>query len=325
MQHPGPIAIAASQPRINRAMTPLEWVYLIALSLLWGGSFFLVELGLRDLPPFSIVFARLAFGTLGLLVIMFCIGERLSRRRDVWLSYFCLGFFNNAVPFCLLVWGQTGLTSSAAAILNATTPFFTLMIAHLFTADEKMTSARLLGIGMGVCGVAVMLLPDFGSGAKFHLLASFACLGAALSYGCAGVYARRVLASGNPLIPAAVGQVLAATILLLPVMLLVDRPWNLPAPPLQTWGILAAMGLLSTSIAYVLYFRVLSTAGATNLSLVTLLIPVSATLLGVGILKEHLLLHQLAGMALIGLGLITIDGRLWRRLGIFTNEKDRKP
>ena len=309
---------------LNPSMTPLEWACLLLLSVAWGGSFFFVAVALRDLPPFTIVFARLLFGALGLLAVLACTGTRLPLNRRILLGCLCLGLLNNAVPFSLLTWGQVQLASGVAAVLNATTPLFTLVIAHAFTADEKITPGRLLGIGLGILGVAAMLAPDFGSGAGFRLLASVACLGAAFSYGCAVVYARRLLASGVPLLGAAAGQVLAAALLLLPVMLLADRPWSLPVPQAGSWAALVAIGLLSTTLAYLLYFRILSTAGATNLSLVTLLVPASAVLLGAGILGERLQPHQLAGMALIGLGLLAIDGRLWRRLAGFAG-RGRRP
>ena len=299
---------------IHLAMTPLEWGYLLLLSMLWGGSFFFVEIALRDLPTFTIVFARLSLGALGLFCMMRYMGYSLPRERHVWGACLCLGLLNNAIPFGLLVWGQTSLASGVAAILNATTPFFTAMIAHFLTSDEKITPQKLLGIGIGISGVAVMVGAGFGNESDFYLLACFACLGAAFSYGCAGVFARRFLASGIPPMTAATGQVFASSLLLLPLMLFIDQPWNLPIPSASSWAALLAIGFLSTSLAYVLYFRILSTAGATNLSLVTLLVPASAILLGVSILGEHLLPKHIAGMTLIALGLVTIDGRLWRRL-----------
>ena len=302
---------------IHLAMTPLEWAFLILLSLLWGGSFFFVEIALRELSPFTIVFVRLSFGALGLFGVMAYLGLSFPRNLRVWVSFFCLGLFNNAVPFGLLVWGQVHLASGVAAIFNATTPLFTLVIAHFFTADEKITPMRLLGICIGVCGVATLIGAKFEDSSGFVLLASCACLGAACSYGVAGVFARRFLASGIAPMTAATGQVFAASILLLPLALIFDQPWNLPLPNLAIPASLVAIGLLSTSLAYVLYFRILTTAGATNLSLVTLLVPASAIVLGVGILDEQLLPKHIVGMALIALGLITIDGRVWRKIKEF--------
>lgn len=308
--------------RINRSMTSLEWTYLLILSVLWGASFFFIEATLRDLPIFTIVFARLFLGALGLLAVMFFAGCTLPRNSHIWTACFIIGFFNNALPFGMLVWGQVHVDSSIAALLVATTPLFTVVGAHFLTVDERIALPRLLGILIGLLGVAVMIGVDFRDGWNISLLASFACLGTALSYGIANIYARRFLATGIPLLSAAAGQVLAASILLLPLALFIDRPWILPMPRASSWAALIAMGLFSTSLAYVLYFRVLATAGATNLSLVSLLVPISAVLLGVGILEEQLLPHQLAGMTLIGLGLIATDGKVWRRLAGDGNTKD---
>lgn len=304
------------QEPLHTSMTPLEWGFLLLLSLVWGGSFFFTEVALRDLPPFTIVFARLFFGAIGLLGVLAFMGIRMPWGWRLCLSFLVLGFFTNTLPFSLITWGQVALSSSVASILNATTPLFTLVIAHFFTDDEKISPMRLAGIVMGIVGVVVMLSPDVGGSGNVRLAASLSCLGAACCYGVGLVYGRRFLASGIPLVGVAAGQVSAAAVLLLPVALLVDRPWMLSSPSVAGWGALLSIGLLSTSLAYVLYYRILATAGASNVSLVTLLVPASAVLLGIGILAERLLAHQVAGMALIGLGLVTIDGRLWRRLRV---------
>lgn len=302
---------------IHLAMTPLEWAFLILLSLLWGGSFFFVEIALRELSPFTIVFARLSLGALGLLGVMAYLGISFPRSPRVWASFFCLGLFNNALPFGLLVWGQVHLASGVAAIFNATTPLFTLVIAHFFTTDEKITPTRLLGIVIGIGGAATIIGVNFDSNSNFVLLASCACLGAAFSYGIAGVFTRRFLQSGIKPVAAATGQCFSSSMILLPLALVFDQPWNLSLPNPATIASLVAIGLFSTSLAYLLYFRIVQTAGATNLSLVTLLVPASAIVLGVGILGEQLLPKHIIGMTLIAIGLITIDGRLWRKIGGF--------
>ena len=299
---------------INLSMTPLEWTYLFILSVVWGGSFFFIELALRDLPVFTIGFIRLFFATLGLFAIMVFMRLSFPRSLRGWITCFALGFFNNALPFSLLIWGQVHITSGIAAILVATTPLFTLIGAHFFTADEKMTPARFLGVALGILGVALMLAPSFGGGIRVHLFASLACLGTALCYGISTVFARRFVIADNPPVSAATGQVLTAAILLLPLVLLVEQPWNLPMPQASSWAALITMGLVSTALAYILYFRILLTAGATNLSLVSLLVPASAVLIGIFALKEQLLLNHIAGMVLILLGLTTLDAKLRRRL-----------
>jgi drug/metabolite transporter (DMT)-like permease len=301
-----------SQPVINRSMTPLEWTMLVALSILWGGSFFFTGIAVKELPPFTIVLLRVGVAAVILNLVVRIMGLSMPRDGRIWAAFFGMGFLNNAVPFTLFVFGQTHIASGLASILNATTPLFTVVVAHLFTSDEKMTGNRLAGVLIGLFGVAVMIgrqaLEDLGA----DTLAQLACLGAALSYGFAGVYGRRFKRLGIAPMLTATGQVTASTVMLLPIALIADHPWALPAP---SWPVLAAMlgiAALSTALAYVLYFRILATAGATNLLLVTFLIPVSAIILGTLVLREPLVGTQLVGMALIGLGLAAIDGRLPR-------------
>jgi drug/metabolite transporter (DMT)-like permease len=284
-----------------------DYVLLAALSIAWGASFFFGKLALQELPPLTIALGRFGFAALALAVAVRVAGLAVPRR---WPEFFAMGVLNNAVPFCLLIWAQTRLPSGTAAILNAATPLFTVVVAHCFTADESLTRARLLGTVVGLAGVAVMMGPDAMAGFARDLIAQLACVGAAASYAFAGVYGRR-FAGVRPL-AAATGQLAAASALLLPVAALGEAPWRLAMPSLRTWGALLGIALLSTAAGYVLYFRILATSGATNVLLVTLLIPVTATALGVGVLGEHLESRQMLGMALIGTGLLTVDGRLGR-------------
>ncbi len=302
-------------------MRPREWALLITLSLLWGGSFFFAEVALEALPPLSVVFARVAIGALALLVLVRAAGLRLPREPRLWRAFFVMGALNNLIPFSLIVWGQTAITGGLAAILNATTPLFTVVLAHLLTRDERTTPAKLAGVAIGFLGVAVMIGPHALGGPGIALLAQLAVLGAALSYAFAGIYGRRF--RETPPLITATGQVTAATVMLCPLALMVDQPWTLALPgPASSWaipweilGALLGLGLLSTAAAYVIYFRILASAGATNLLLVTFLIPVSAILLGALVLSEQLTAAQLAGMGLIALGLAAIDGRVLRRFG----------
>ena len=309
----------------TKAKGPLEWVLLIVLSVLWGGSFFFTEVALVELPPFTVVFGRVGFAAMALLMLMRAFGHRIPLDWRLLRAFLVMGVLNNLIPFGLIVWGQTLMASGLAAILNATTPLFSVVLAHFLTHDEKLTVPRLLGVLFGLGGVAVMVGGDALSGLGFDVVARLAVLGAALSYAVAGIYGRRF--KDTPPLVTAAGQVTATTVLLLPIMLAVDRPWNLATPSPTTWGAIAALALLSTAAAYMIYFRILAAAGATNLLLVTLLIPVSAILLGVTILGERLEPQQFAGMALIGVGLAAIDGRplaalcrrggrLGRRIGV---------
>jgi drug/metabolite transporter (DMT)-like permease len=241
-------------------------------------------------------------------------GLRLPREPRVWRAFLVTGAINSALPFFLLIWAQQTIPTGLAAILNATTPLMTVIVAHVFTADEKITANRLAGVLIGVAGVAVMVGPEALGGLSADLLAYLAALGATVSYACAGVYGRVFRRLAVAPIITATGQLLMATLIAVPVALVVDRPWQLPMPGVVTWLAVLAFAALSTALAFIIYFRLLATAGATNLVLVTLLIPVSAVLLGVLVLGEHLDLRELAGMALIGLGLAATDGRLWGAL-----------
>jgi drug/metabolite transporter (DMT)-like permease len=295
---------------INRAMGPAEWAMLLILSVLWGGSFFFTGVAVRELPPFTLVALRVGLAALILLAAMRLTGAALPKDRGIWAAFFSMGLLNNLVPFSLIVWGQTHIASGLASIFNATTPLATVLVAHALTADEKLTLNRLAGVVVGLGGVVVMVGPDALGGLGANVLAQLACLAAAVSYALAGVYGRRFRRMGVTPMSTAAGQVTASTLMLLPLALLVDQPWELPMPSASTWGAVLGIAALSTALAYFLYFRILATAGATNLLLVTLLIPVSAVLLGTGLLGERLEPRHYLGMVLIGVALAAIDGRL---------------
>jgi drug/metabolite transporter (DMT)-like permease len=300
--------------QINRPMSALEWVLVLSLSVLWGGSFFFNGIAVKELPTLTVVVARVALSAAILLVVLRFLGSGLPRDRRVWLAFFGMGLLNNVLPFSLIVWGQTHLASGVASILNATTPLFAVIVAHLLTHDEKMTGARLVGVVVGLTGVGYMIggaaLASLGSG----ILAQIACLAAALSYAFAGVFGRRFKSMGATPMQTAAGQVTASSLMLAPVVMLVDRPWMLPVPGMAAVLALVGVAALSTALAYVIYFRILATAGATNLLLVTFLIPVSAILLGVLVLGETMQFKHFVGMGLISVGLAAIDGRPWQSL-----------
>jgi len=302
------------QTSVVPVMTARDWGLLLALSVLWGGSFFFVGLAVRDLPPLTIVACRVGIAVLVLLPVLHLAGLRLPRDRAAWLAFLGMGILNNAIPFSLIVWAQGAIPSGLAAILNATTPISTALVAHAFTGDEKLSANRIAGVLLGLAGVVVLLGPELlVSGLAGNMAAQGAVLLATLSYACAGVFGRCFRRMGVPPLATATGQLIASSSLLLPLALIVDRPWLLPLPPLPVLGALAALALLSTALAYVLFFRVMAAAGS-NVNLVTLLVPVSAILLGVLVLGESLAPRHLAGMAVIALGLVAVDGRLWRRL-----------
>lgn len=290
-------------------MTRNDWSLLLLLSLLWGGSFFFVEVALTGLPVLTIVWCRVALGALILGTVLTATGTALPRGAGVWRALLVMGFLNNVVPFTLFVLAQGRISGSLAAILNATTPLFTVVIAHLATRDEQAGRAKVAGLAAGFAGVVVMMA---GEGVPGEAGAMALCLAAALSYALAGVWGRRFRPMGVTPRQAAFGQLLASGTILLPVWLVMDRPWTLPVPGLPV--VLAVLGVaaLSTALAYAIYFRLLASAGATNLLLVTFLIPVSATALGVAFLGEAPAPRHLAGFLLIIAGLVAIDGRAFR-------------
>jgi drug/metabolite transporter (DMT)-like permease len=292
---------------IKRRMGRAEWLLLVALSVLWGGSFFFAEVALAELPPFTVVLARVSLAAVALVAMVLASRQPVPRSLRLWGALVTMGALNNLIPFSLIVWGQTAIASGLAAILNATTPLFTVVLAHLLTRDERMSPGRLCGVVLGFAGVALMIGPAALRSLDVAVTAQLACLAAALSYALAGIFGRRF--QGVPPLITAAGQIVASTLLILPLAVLVDRPWTLAPPGPEVWGALIGLALLSTALAYVIYFRILAVAGATNLLLVTFLIPVSALVLGIGILDERLAPGHLAGMALIALGLAAIHGR----------------
>ncbi|MCB2052944.1 MAG: DMT family transporter [Geminicoccaceae bacterium] len=293
-------------------MTGLEWALLLTLSVLWGGSFFFVGIAVGELPPLTIVALRVSLAAITLFLVLRLAGRSMPREPRLWLAFGAMGLLNNAVPFTLIVWGQTHIASGVAAILNATTPLFTVVVAHALTTDEKLTAGRIAGVVLGLTGVAVMIGGAALGTLGVQVTAQFAVLAGALSYALAGVYGRRFKKMGAPPLVTATGQVTASSLMLVPIALMVDRPWDLPMPSATAITAILALAVFSTALAYILYFRILATAGATNLLLVTFLIPVSAIVLGVLVLGETLLARHLAGMALIASGLAAIDGRPWR-------------
>ena len=290
-------------------MRAREWSLLVLLSILWGGSFFFAKLAVAELQPLTVVFGRVALAALALTVMLLVTGRSLFRSGTPWKSYAAMGVLNNLVPFGLIFWGQTQIASGLASVLNATTPLFTLVVAHALTNDERIGWTKVGALLLGLCGVATLVGPDAFT-APSGTLGQIACLGAALSYAFAGVYGRRFARMGVPPVDAAAGQLTASTVLILPIMLAVDRPWLLDMPSPTVWAAMAGLALLSTALAYILYFRILQAAGATNLLLVTLLIPAVAVPLGAVFLDEQMKMEQLAGMALIGAALVLIDGGL---------------
>jgi len=296
---------------INNAMSLKVWGMLLSLAILWGGSFFFIGVAVNDLPPLTIVMLRVGIAALSLWVIALLMGLYPPKSLKVWGDFMVMGLMNNVIPFTLIVWGQTQIASGLASIINAATPIFAIIVAGSLLPDERPTPLKLMGVMFGFIGVVVMIgVPALGG--DNTLLAQLAIVAAAISYAFAGVYGRRFKTLAiNPVVTAA-GQVTASTAVLLPLALLGDGPINISATSTDTWLAIVGLGVISTAVAYILYFKILERAGATNVLLVTLLVPVPAILLGSLFLNESLGLIHCLGMLMIALGLSIIDGRLWR-------------
>lgn len=294
-----------------------DWLLLLALSVLWGGSFFFAKIAVGAIPPLTVALGRVAIAAACLVLVARMTGVALPASAAAWLRFVPMGLLNNVLPFSLLFWAQTHITSGLAAILNATTPLFTVLVAHFATPDEKLDAGRIAGLTFGFAGVVAMIGPDALQTLGQDVLAQLACLAAAVSYAFAGVYGRRF--RGEPSLRVAAGQLTASSVLLFPIAMLLEQPWSLPQPPGTALGALVALAILSTALAYVIFFRILARAGATGISLVTFLIPVSAILLGTLILGEQLAVRHIVGLIAIAFGLAAIDGRpiAWLRSRVY--------
>jgi len=287
-----------------------DWLIMLGLALIWGSAFFFISVAVHAIPPLTYVWLRLTIAAAGLWLFLWWRGERIRLPRNVWGSMLVLALLNNALPFALFGWGQTHIASGLAAILNATTPILGVVVAHFCTNDERMTPAKIGGVLLGFGGVATMIGPALLSNIGTDALAQLACIAASLSYAFAAVWARRFKRMGLPPITVTTGQLTAGALMMLPVALVVDHPWKEAFLGFGPLAAVTALALLCTAFAYVLYFRLIDRAGATNALLVTLLVPPTAILLGALFLNETLAAQDLLGLILIAFGLAAIDGRL---------------
>jgi len=306
--------------RIERDMGLQEWGLLLVLAALWGGSFLFVEIGLRAFGPMTLVALRVGLAALALQLAVRLTGGAMPREPRIWGAFLVMGLLNNVLPFSLISWGQQAIESGLASILNATTPLFTVLLAHFLTRDEPAGARRLFGVGVGFGGVAVLMGPAVLMGMGARDWGQVAVLGAAFSYALAGIYGRRLAAL--PSLVAAAGMLTASSLVSFPSALYLE---GLPRLPLVAGALPAvlALALVSTALAYLVYFRILARAGAGNLLLVTFLIPPAALLLGYLVLGERVEGRSLLGVAFVILGLALVDGRLLKRLLPFALRRDK--
>ena len=295
---------------IRTVIDKSDWAILLTLAVIWGGAFVFIGIAVRHVQPLTYVWLRLTIAAAAMWLFLIVRGERLGLPRQVWGSILLLALLNNALPFTLFGWGQTHIASGLAAILNATTPIWGVIVAHLLTRDERLNPRKVAGVLLGFGGVAMMIGPTLLANIGTDALAQLACITASLSYALAAVWARRFRRLGLSPMSVTTGQLTAGAAMMLPLAILIDQPWTQPLPPLGAWGAIAALALLCTAFGYVLYFRLIDSAGATNALLVTLLVPPIAILVAAVFLGERLAPQDFAGLSLIALGLAAIDGRL---------------
>lgn len=283
-----------------------DWGLLVLLSLLWGGAFFFAGVAVRELPPMTVVLVRVALAALMLLPLFWARGFSLPRGLGGWMPFLMMGLLNNALPFGLIFAGQTYIGVGLAAIINALTPLFTVVVMAGFR-EEALSWNRLAGVILGVIGVAILRGLE-GAGTA-QTIGIALCAAGALSYGFAGLWGRRHL-SGVPPLKSATCQLLCSTAIMAVAVSIWDRPWALEMPSAGTVLSLLALAFFGTALAYLVFFTILVRAGASNVMLVTLLIPISAIALGAVFLDEAIRTQEVVGALVIGLGLLFIDGRL---------------
>ena len=292
-------------------MAVADWIRIAILSLVWGGSFFFVEVMLEAMPPMTSVLGRLLVGLMGFVCLLKILGHPLQPIIEQWRPFAFIGLINNAIPFSLISFGQTEITASLASIINASTPIVTALVAHHFTLDERLSVSKVIGICVGFSGVLVLFGPAAFAGSA-SLLGMTAGLTATICYALGSVYSKRL--KSNPPMLNATGQVFYGTLWIFPAVMLLDQPWKLPTPGLEPWLAMLGIGLLSTTLAFFLFFRVLQTAGASNVVLVTFLVPISASGLGIAFLGEELAVQHVIAYLLIASGLAVIDGQIVAKL-----------
>src|SRR6476659_2302120 len=305
-------------PAIRTVMNRGDWLILGILAVIWGGAFFFIGVAVRHVPPLTYVWLRLTIAAAAMWGYLYFKGEKLGLPAGAWGSILLLALLNNALPFTLFGWGQTHIASGLASILNATTPIWGVVVAHFLTQDERMSPRKVAGVLLGFGGVATMIGPSLLSSLGTSALAQLACVTASLSYALAAVWARRFRKQGLSPLSVTTGQLTSGALMMLPLAMLVDRPWTHVFPPLTAIGAITALALLCTAFGYVLYFRLIETSGATNALLGTLLAPPVAILLGGLFLGATLAPQDFLGLGLIALGLAAIDGRvlsLWSPAG----------
>lgn len=293
------------------SISPRAWALLVLLSLIWGSSFLTTTMLVETLSPLHVVTHRVLWAAGFLWVWALARRLPLPRSPRVWGALLVMGAINNALPFTLQAYAQTTIESGLAGILNATAAIFGALVAALVFADERLTSNKVIGVSLGVTGVAVVIGRDALSGLDLRSLAQLAMLGSTLCYALSTAWARAFLGDLRPEV-AALGMLTGSSLIMLPLSWALEGPLPI-ALPAPTLGALAIYGLVITAVAYLLFYRILKLAGAGNTQVVTLLVVPIAVTLGALLRHETLPPSAFAGFALIAAGLLAIDGRILRR------------
>ncbi len=294
---------------LRRGYQPVDYLLLLAISAIWGSSFMFIKLAVADIPPMTLVAARLGLAALGLLLFLLATGRRLPRDWAVWRGFLVVAVVGNVAPFFLINWGEVTIDSGLAAILLATMPLATVVLAHAFTRDERLTPMTGLGMAVGFGGIVVLVGPEALAGFGREVVSQLAIVGAACGYAVSGVFVRRSRLVALPPAVTATGVLVTAALVAVPLALVVDRPWDLPAPGADSLWSVVVLALLCTSFAYLILFRLLATTGATFVSLLNYMAPVFGVFWGALLLSEPLRLDALGALGLILLGLALAQTR----------------
>jgi len=298
---------------VQKTMSSRAWLELLILSALWGGSFLVVEYALIELPVLTIVALRVLPAMLILWAYVLIRGLPVPRAPAIWGAFLVMGLLNNAIPFALLTYGQVFIESGLTSILNGATAPFGVVLAAIFFVDERLTVRKSIGVSLGFFGILIAIGPANLGSFDPRSVGQLAVIGATVSYGFAGVWARKHLVGlAGPV--AAAGMLTGSSLMIVPYALWVDGFPNLSLLP-ATIASMAYYAIFATALAYLLYYRVLAMAGSGNLMLVTLFVPVIAILLGAIMLGETLEPSALVGFLVIALGMVILDGRVatWLR------------
>ncbi|MDK4702990.1 DMT family transporter [Rhizobium sp. CNPSo 4062] len=294
-------------------MSVSDWAQLVLLGALWGGSFFFARIAVAEIPPLALVLYRVSIAALVLHVWLRLRNISFAPAIARSASFVGLALLNNIIPFSLIFSGQTEIGAGLASVLYATTPLWTVLVANLLTADEKLSASKLAGVALGITGAAIMIGPGLFANLGGPTWAKLAIIGAAISYAFAAVFAKR-FRDMKPVVVAA-GQLSASAIVMVPIILLLYHPSEIVSTNISIWLSIGTLAIVTTAFAFILYFNLIASAGATNASLVTLLVPASALILSTAFLGERLEPYEFLGLALIVSSLVVVDGRLlrWRR------------